>query len=65
MLATHQAKRRLARDLVARYGEDAVLAASERAAAMEKIGNADAAEIWSAVTAILRRLRARDRRMVA
>jgi hypothetical protein len=65
MLPTHQATRRLARDLVARYGDDAAQAASERAKAMEKIGNPDAAEIWSQVTEILRRMRGRSRRMDA
>ena len=62
---THQGTRRLARDLVVRYGEDAALAARERAQAMEKIGNADAAAIWAAVTEILRRFSSRDRRMDA
>lgn len=65
MTATHQATRRLARDLAAQYGEDAVQAASERAKAMEQIGNADAAKIWSAVTEILRRFRGRERTMDA
>lgn len=65
MLPTPQATRRLARDIVAHYGEDAVLAASERAKAMEKIGNADAAEIWSAVTEIIRRMRGGGRTMDA
>lgn len=65
MLPTIQATRRLAHDLITRYGEDAVRAASERAKAMEKIGNADAAEIWSAVTEIIVRMRGGDRRMDA
>ena len=65
MLPTNQATRRLARDILSRYGEDAVRAASERAKAMEKIGNAGAAEIWSAVTEIVRRMSGRDRRMDA
>lgn len=63
MLPTQQATARLAYDLVVTYGDDAVLAASERAEAMEKIGNVDAAAIWAAVTDILRRMRARDRRL--
>lgn len=63
MLPTIQATRRLARDLVARYGTDAVHAASERAEAMVKIGNADAAEIWAAVKDLVRRMRIVDRRL--
>ena len=62
MLLTEQATRRLAQDLVANYGEDAALAASERAEAMEKIGNADAAEVWAAVVELLSRMRGRIRR---
>jgi hypothetical protein len=61
MLPSNQATRRLARDLVAHYGDDAVLAASERAEAMVKIGNADAAEIWTAVIDLIRRMRIGDR----
>jgi hypothetical protein len=55
MVPTGEATARLAADLVANYGEDALLAASERLEAMEKIGNADAAEVWAAVTEILAR----------
>jgi hypothetical protein len=62
MLLTEQATRRLAQDLVANYGEDAALAASERAEAMEKIGNADAAEVWAAVAEMLSRRRGRMKR---
>jgi len=65
MLPINQATRRLAREILARYGEDAVRAASERAKAMEKIGNAGAAEIWSTVTEIVRRMSGRGRRMDA
>ena len=65
MLPSNQATRRLAREILARYGEDAVRAASERASAMEKIGNAGAAEIWATVTEIVRRMSGRDRRMDA
>lgn len=46
---------RLAADLVARYGDDAITAALERTDAMVRIGNADAAEVWAAVTATLQR----------
>jgi hypothetical protein len=62
MLLNEQATRRLAQDLVANYGEDAAQAASERAEAMEKIGNPDAAQIWAAVSEILKRWRAHRRR---
>jgi hypothetical protein len=55
MVPSEQATARLAAALVANYGEDAALAASERAEAMEKIGNSEAAEIWAAVAAILER----------
>lgn len=65
MLPSIPATRRLARDLVTRYGEDAVQAASDRAKAMEKIGNAGAAEIWSRVAEIIVRMRGGDRRMDA
>jgi hypothetical protein len=65
VLPGSQATRRLAREILARYGEDAVRAASEPAKAMEKIGNAGAAEIWSTVTKIIRRISGRDRRMDA
>ena len=57
MVPTNQATARLADDLLATYGEDAALAASERVAAMEKIGNSDAAQVWAAVTEILQRRR--------
>ncbi len=53
MVPTEQAAVRLASHLVATYGEDAALAASERAEAMEKIGNAEAARVWAAVSEIL------------
>lgn len=62
MLLTEQATRRLAQDLVANYGEDAARAASERAEAMEKIGNPDAALVWAAVAELLARMRGRIRR---
>jgi hypothetical protein len=65
MVPTIQATRRLARDLVIRYGEDAVRAASDRAKAMEQIGNPGAAEIWSRVAEIIARMRGRDGRMDA
>ena len=65
MLPTIQATRRLARDLVTRYGEDSVRAASDRARAMEQIGNAGAAEIWSRVAEIIVRMRGGARRMDA
>jgi hypothetical protein len=54
----------LAADLVANYGDDAVLAASERIEAMEKIGNLEAAEVWAAVTEILARRRGKALRPV-
>jgi hypothetical protein len=59
MVPTDQAMVRLAQDLVATYGEDAAAAAAERAEAMERIGNADAAQIWAAVEEILRRAQGR------
>lgn len=62
MVPTDQATAQLAADLVAAYGEDAALAALERAEAMEKIGNSDAAEIWAAVSAILDGRRGKARR---
>lgn len=62
MVVSEQATTRLAQDLVANYGDDAALAASERAQAMEKIGNADAAQVWAAVTEILQRQRGQTRR---
>jgi hypothetical protein len=62
MVVTDQATARLAQDLVAAYGEDAAIAAAERAEAMEKIGNADAAQIWAAVTEMLMRRRGKGKR---
>lgn len=59
MVPMDQAAERLAADLLATYGDDAALAASERAAAMEKIGNPEAAQVWVAVSEILARRRAR------
>jgi len=53
MLPTDQAAVRLASHLIATYGEDAPVAAAERAEAMEKIGNAEAARVWAAVSDIL------------
>jgi hypothetical protein len=64
MMPTNQATARLAADLVANYGDDAVLAASERIEAMEKIGNLEAAEVWAAVTEILARRRGKALRPV-
>ncbi len=64
MVPTYQATARLAADLIANYGDDAVLAATERAEAMEKIGNAEAAEVWAAVTEILARRRGKALRAV-
>ncbi len=55
MVPMDQAAMRLASHLTATYGEDAALAASERAEAMEKIGNAEAAGVWAAVREILAR----------
>jgi len=62
MLLTEQATRRLAQDLVANYGEDAASAASERAEAMEKMGNPEAAAVWAAVADMLARIRGRRKR---
>ncbi len=64
MVPIEQATNRLAADLVASYGEDAALAALERAEAMEKIGNAEAARVWIAVTEILNRQRGKALRPV-
>lgn len=64
MVPIEQATTRLAADLVASYGEDAALAALERAEAMEKIGNAEAARVWVAVTEILNRRRGKALRPV-
>jgi hypothetical protein len=60
MVHTNHATVRLAADLIANYGEDAALAASERAEAMEKIGNPEAAQVWVAVREILARRRGRQ-----
>jgi hypothetical protein len=62
MVPTDQAMVRLAQGLVATYGEDAAAPAYERAEAMERIGNADAARIWAAVEEILRRAQGRGGR---
>lgn len=62
MVSTDQATERLASHMVATYGEDAALAAAERAEAMEKIGNAEAARVWAAVREILAPRRARGAR---
>jgi hypothetical protein len=62
ILVTGEAAARLAADLVANYGEDALLAAADRLEAMEKIGHADAAEVWTAVTEILERQRGKSKR---
>jgi hypothetical protein len=64
MMPSNQATARLAADLVANYGDDAVFAASERTEAMEKIGNPEAAEVWAAVTEILARRRGKALRPV-
>jgi hypothetical protein len=45
MVPREQATARLAADLIANYGDDAAFAAFERAEAMEKIGNAEAARV--------------------
>ena len=57
MVPNNHGTARLAADLIARYGDDAIVAALERADAMVSIGNADAAEVWAAVTAALQRRR--------
>lgn len=57
MVPNNHGMARLAADLIARYGDDAIVAALERADAMVSIGNADAAEVWAAVTATLQRRR--------
>ena len=59
MMSMDQATARLAADLFANYGEDAVLAAAVRAEAMEKFGNPEAADVWVAVSEILTRQRGR------
>ena len=64
MVPREQATARLAADLIANYGDDAAFAAFERAEAMEKIGNAEAARVWVAVTEILTRRRGKALRMV-
>jgi hypothetical protein len=63
MLPSEQATARLAAALIAAYGEDDALpAAAERAAAMERIGNAEAARVWAEVTALLARRQGREGR---
>ena len=62
MVPMDQATARLASHMVDTYGEDAALAASERAEAMEKIGNAEAARVWAAVREILAPRHARGAR---
>ena len=53
MVPTNPAMARLASQLLAIYGEGAVLAAAGRFEAMERIGNADAASAWAEVGEIL------------
>jgi hypothetical protein len=57
MAPINQATARLAADLIRNYGEDAQLAAAERAEAMERFGNREAAQVWVAVSEILARRR--------
>ncbi len=60
MVHTNHATVRLASELITHYGEDAALAASERAEAMEQIGNPEAAQVWVAVSEFLARRRSRQ-----
>ena len=53
MVPRDEVTARLAAALITNYGDEAAVAASERAEAMEKIGNSQVAEIWAAVTKIL------------
>ena len=62
MVPINQATARLAAGLVDDYGEDAALAASQRAEAMERFGHSEAATLWAAVGEILARRKGKGSR---